>query len=115
MGLSPRKIHGKAVTQVLDNKTDASADGKLTPIIEAADDLAWLIAGSMKKLRSAPDREEGINISKADAAVYKEFTSTLKNLTAIIRDVNDIPGTAAVDDGSAVTFVLSDEAEEFSK
>lgn len=99
----------------MDNKTDSSADVKLVPIIEAADDLAWLIAGSMKRLRSAPDGEEGVGICKSDAAVYKEFTSTLKNLTAIIRDVNGLPQPMAKEEDSAVTFLLSDEAEELSK
>ena len=98
----------------MDNSTESNS-GKLAPIIKAADDLAWLIAGSMERLRSSPDGEEGISISKADAAVYKEFTSTLKNLTAIIRDVNDIPSMMAPDDESAVRFILSDEAEELAK
>ena len=99
----------------MENKKLPSAD-KLTPIIEAADDLAWLIAGSMRRLRHAPDGEEEKSISKSDAAVYKEFTSTLKNLTAIIRDVNDMP--PSVNDGaedSSFTFILSDDAEEMSK
>lgn len=99
----------------MDKKTAPSGD-KLTPIIEAADDLAWLIAGSMRRLRSAPDGEEEISISKTDAAVYKEFTSTLKNLTAIIRDVNDMPSSVKESgDDSSFTFILSEEAEELSK
>lgn len=103
------------MTQVLDNKTDVSQSDKLTPIIKAADDLAWLIADNMKKLRSAPDGVEDKSICKSDAALYKEFTSTLKNLTAIIRDVNELPSTAKSDDSTAVTFLLSEEVEEFSK
>ncbi len=98
----------------MDKKNVPSGD-KLTPIIEAADDLAWLIAGSMRRIRNAPDGEEAINVSKTDAAVYKEFTATLKNLTAIIRDVNNMPSSVKDDDGEAVTFILSEEAEELSK
>lgn len=100
----------------MENKTDVTPDNKLVPIIEAADDLAWLIAGSMKRLRSVPDGEEEKAISKSDAAVYKEFTSTLKNLASIIRDVNNIPSQINEDtDEETITFLLSEEAEEFSK
>ena len=99
----------------MEKKNSPSTD-KLPPIIEAADDLAWLIAGSMKRLRHAPDGEEEMSISKSDAAVYKEFTSTLKNLTAIIRDVNDMPSSVKESgDDSSFTFILSEEAEELSK
>lgn len=98
----------------MEKNSDPSGD-KLKPIIEAADDLAWLIAENMKRLRTAPDGEEEKSISKADAAVYKEFTSTLKNLTAIIRDVNELPSAVKEEADSSFTFVLSDEAEEFSK
>ena len=56
----------------MEKKPDPSGD-KLKPIIEAADDLAWLIAENMKRLRTAPDGEEEKSISKAKTSDSKRF------------------------------------------
>ena len=62
---------------------------KLTPLCSAADNMTLLIEDLIEKLRTIVAREnmgEGL-----DAKYIKELVAAMKDLTFVIRNLNDLP------------------------
>ncbi len=62
-----------------------NSEMKLSPLRDAADNLALLISDMTRRLRDDVDGND-ITVGK-----LKDLTSTVKTLVAVIRDINGLP------------------------
>lgn len=79
-----KKFRKKVVTKTT-NKIAKEQSDKLLKLISASDNMAELIDKTVSKMLKAKD---------ASPAAMKDIVTTLKDLTAVIRNLNDLPTLA---------------------
>lgn len=81
-----KKAHKKATTKIV-NKASEERAKKLSGVLKAADGLSDLIARTVERINNLDKNMD----TPVDGKVIKELASATKDLTAVIRDLYNLP------------------------